>query len=277
MHLKVAACFVLLFAVASAQTEAELTRVPQLCPDLSPPIVCITFPCDPCPKPPTSDICSLPSDSGPCEAAIQRWFFNKKTNQCEEFIYGGCLGNKNNFESRKACEMRCGQPVDICQLPSETGFCKARIERWFFNKKSGSCEKFIWGGCGGNKNNFTTRENCVASCGGPPPPPVDICKLPAVTGPCRAAIPRWFFNSLSGQCERFTYGGCRGNKNNFQTIEECKKACGSTTCSPLGTRCSNQKQCCGGPKTECCSPLGVSPGFDFNGICVQAGKCFLKG
>jgi len=51
------------------------------------------------------------------------------------------------------------------------------------------------------------------------------CSLPRVVGPCRASFPRFFYNSSSGKCERFTYGGCQGNANNFNTIEECHNLC----------------------------------------------------
>uniref|UniRef100_A0A8C3KNY5 BPTI/Kunitz inhibitor domain-containing protein n=1 Tax=Calidris pygmaea TaxID=425635 RepID=A0A8C3KNY5_9CHAR len=50
------------------------------------------------------------------------------------------------------------------------------------------------------------------------------CAAPQVTGPCRAAFPRWFYSN--GTCQKFIYGGCRGNKNNFQTREECLSRCG---------------------------------------------------
>lgn len=30
---------------------------------------------------------------------------------------------------------------------------------------------------------------------------------------------------MSGQCEKFVYGGCGGNENNYNTLEECELAC----------------------------------------------------
>ena len=53
----------------------------------------------------------------------------------------------------------------------------------------------------------------------------NICELPAKQGPCRGYFPRYFFNSQTGECEKFIYGGCRGNENNFQHLEECRLAC----------------------------------------------------
>lgn len=54
--------------------------------------------------------------------------------------------------------------TDVCSLPSVTGPCKAAIKKYFFNKATGSCEIFTYGGCGGNGNNFDTKEQCLAKC-----------------------------------------------------------------------------------------------------------------
>ncbi|MCB9553322.1 MAG: hypothetical protein H6705_15865 [Myxococcales bacterium] len=54
-----------------------------------------------------NDLCALPPESGDCDGAFPRWYFNDDSGQCEEFVYGGCGGNGNNFETREACEARC--------------------------------------------------------------------------------------------------------------------------------------------------------------------------
>ncbi|UJR27191.1 hypothetical protein I4U23_008487 [Adineta vaga] len=55
------------------------------------------------------------------------------------------------------------------------------------------------------------------------------CELPAVTGPCRAMFPSFYFNSTTERCLEFTYGGCGGNDNRFETEEECLRHCGNQT------------------------------------------------
>ncbi|BFZ20777.1 hypothetical protein BsWGS_23816 [Bradybaena similaris] len=67
-----------------------------------------------------------------------------------------------------------------------------------------------------------------------------VCSLPSVTGPCRAYFQRYFYNPATSQCEEFVYGGCRGNANRFNTIEECQTACASGSNEPrvLAPRCS---------------------------------------
>nr|XP_034320545.1 von Willebrand factor C and EGF domain-containing protein [Crassostrea gigas] len=56
------------------------------------------------------DVCSQPlKPGGNCIAYFQRWWYNRATNECIPFIYGGCDGNENNFETRQACLQRCSR------------------------------------------------------------------------------------------------------------------------------------------------------------------------
>nr|XP_016852536.1 PREDICTED: protease inhibitor 4 isoform X2 [Anolis carolinensis] len=66
------------------------------------------------------EFCHLPPDPGPCKAYMPRYFYNPKSNKCEEFIYGGCRGNKNNFETFKSCHYTCVEKPGTCpKSPSE--------------------------------------------------------------------------------------------------------------------------------------------------------------
>ncbi|XP_020834436.1 kunitz-type protease inhibitor 2 [Phascolarctos cinereus] len=53
----------------------------------------------------------------------------------------------------------------------------------------------------------------------------EYCAAKAVTGPCRAAFPRWYFDIENTTCAHFIYGGCRGNKNSYLTQEDCMTKC----------------------------------------------------
>ena len=51
--------------------------------------------------------CCLPADPGMCLGYFPSFFFNATSEQCEEFIYGGCGGNENNFEKEEECKASC--------------------------------------------------------------------------------------------------------------------------------------------------------------------------
>ncbi|XP_075029155.1 amyloid beta precursor like protein 2 isoform X2 [Calonectris borealis] len=52
-----------------------------------------------------------------------------------------------------------------------------------------------------------------------------VCSQEAMTGPCRAVMPRWYFDPNKRKCIRFIYGGCGGNRNNFESEEYCMAVC----------------------------------------------------
>ena len=53
----------------------------------------------------------------------------------------------------------------------------------------------------------------------------DLCELPPEKGPCDGKIKRYYFNSTSGLCLPFIYGGCFGNDNNFFSQYLCEQQC----------------------------------------------------
>ncbi|KAK7092413.1 hypothetical protein V1264_008158 [Littorina saxatilis] len=44
---------------------------------------------------------------GMCKARLPRWFFNQTKYDCEEFFYGGCGGNLNNYKTKFECQIGC--------------------------------------------------------------------------------------------------------------------------------------------------------------------------
>ncbi|KAM6935063.1 tissue factor pathway inhibitor a [Xenentodon cancila] len=53
----------------------------------------------------------------------------------------------------------------------------------------------------------------------------ELCALKDDPGPCKAIKDRFFFSVDTGRCELFEYGGCGGNANNFETLDECEAMC----------------------------------------------------
>ncbi len=44
-----------------------------------------------------------------------------------------------------------GKHLNFLSLSLLQGRCKAAMERFYFNVRSGKCETFVYGGCGGNE------------------------------------------------------------------------------------------------------------------------------
>ncbi|XP_041842826.1 collagen, type XXVIII, alpha 1b [Melanotaenia boesemani] len=55
----------------------------------------------------TSEGCSQVLDPGPCRDYVVKWYYDATANACAQFWFGGCLGNKNQFETERSCRETC--------------------------------------------------------------------------------------------------------------------------------------------------------------------------
>uniref|UniRef100_A0A6A7FYZ2 Amyloid beta A4 protein n=1 Tax=Hirondellea gigas TaxID=1518452 RepID=A0A6A7FYZ2_9CRUS len=155
---------------------------PQVCRDecltascaAHPDAVCVADPCNHCQvsfysggggeKVHCSERCSQPVATGMCRGAFRRFFHNASSGACEEFLYGGCQGNDNNFATLDECNHHCEKPKSPCEMPVRPGHCGGGEARWYYNVDSRACEPFLYTGCDGNNNNFPSKLQCQATC-----------------------------------------------------------------------------------------------------------------
>ncbi|KAM3842152.1 tissue factor pathway inhibitor-like [Diretmus argenteus] len=184
-----------------------------------------------------NELCALKDEKGPCKAIKDRFFFDIDTGRCEQFEYGGCAGNANNFMTLEACEEMCVVSADKspCHLEEAPGPCRGMMTRYFFDKRSRECKHFFYGGCFGNANNFRSMAECQAKCQDPDFKPPEFCLTPMDRGTCDEAHRRFGYNPSTKKCHTFRYSGCGGNKNNFSHRRHCMKMCMNIRSKAHGT------------------------------------------
>ncbi|XP_027703790.1 kunitz-type protease inhibitor 1-like [Vombatus ursinus] len=180
----------------------------------------------------TEEHCLAPKKVGRCRGSFPRWYYDPTEQLCQSFVYGGCLGNKNNYLREEECKMAC-KYVQGPSMQRQHPVCSGACQPFQFRCRDGccidgfmecdelpdcqdgsdesTCEKYITGFDELQSIHFPSdKGHCV--------------DLPE-TGQCQESIPRWYYDPFSERCDLFTYGGCDGNKNNFPDQEECLKSC----------------------------------------------------
>ncbi|KAL1421525.1 hypothetical protein MTO96_023053 [Rhipicephalus appendiculatus] len=154
-----------------------------------------------------SPVCNETKYPGPCFGYFPRYYYNNVTKTCEKFIYGGCKANGNNFVTLEECKNTCWVSLDQHALEEVEGF-EVPFHPCPFH--------------------FVLMVRHVTNAAGHLHPQLrhlKVCTYPADSGPCKAYMPRFFYNTETRKCEQFIYGGCGGNANNFLTFDACEKKC----------------------------------------------------
>jgi len=175
----------------------------------------------------------------------------------------------------------------ICELKIDPGTGWAQVEVYGFDKNTGNCKLFHYGGFEGNENRFNSKQECEKTCkalekyqqrnnGCEGKKCGDVCIIGRMKGmcsedkkcvsakdavcekPCRGSpmqgycetFPKkgYTFDPESKTCKKFFESGCGMTKNAFLKKEECEAKCETKTVKRIA--CPNNGVC--GPMNYMC-------------------------
>ncbi|XP_065913510.1 keratin-associated protein 16-1-like [Dysidea avara] len=225
--------------------------------------------------------CLLDSDVGPCDGLFKRYFFNKRTGQCEQFNYGGCGGNANNFLSKRSCQRRCGGRS--CPIQGQV-FQRCKTCPATCTNPGLVCTLQCQPGCGCPPGKLidVTNNRCVQ----PSQCPVDcsavLCAIPKCTTGVDTAVPP---RECCPQCV------CRVGNRTLLPGDTYPLDCNTCTCTKNGLVACTEKACLPadpcesvtcptGSQCEVFEPTGetfCNPSCDLdNGGCPTGQTCSLQ-
>ncbi|XP_077366447.1 kunitz-type protease inhibitor 1-like [Festucalex cinctus] len=186
--------------------------------------------------------CLSEAKVGPCRAAFPRWRYDAAHQRCRQFVFGGCKGNLNNFLSRDDCDKACDRVTATSSelqrnaLPAGE-VCDGACRHFQLDCGNGccvdpnlECDGVTQCRTGADETHCSQLNETFARL-----LEIDVnqrkarCTEPPQTGPCRASHTRWYYDPLKTNCQRFTYGGCHGNDNNFVAETQCAASCHGVT------------------------------------------------
>lgn len=232
--------------------------------------------------------CLVPKKEGPCRGSFPRWHYNAASQKCEVFKFGGCKPNRNNYLTFNECNNACDKvsvsthsgrlgpiPGEKCDeaCGSEQFMCSNNccIDKDLECDGETQCSDGSDESQCSNLNNKFTRliqvpvDNSKAHCVDPP-----------VTGICRASFTKWYYNPYERSCKRFTFGGCEGNNNRFDTEDQCMESCRSVTESDVFERRAAFERLEGG-SDQVAIVIAVLLGIGIAILLIVLICCLLKG
>ncbi|XP_006812870.1 BPTI/Kunitz domain-containing protein-like, partial [Saccoglossus kowalevskii] len=92
-------------------------------------------------------------------------YWDKYEQRCKIVQPNECVPGLYGFSSLGECTEKCSEGK-YCEQPLDPGECDVPVTRWQYDSISQDCFSFTYSGCGGNENNFMTRDECLIACPG---------------------------------------------------------------------------------------------------------------
>jgi hypothetical protein len=152
------------------------------------------------------------------------------------------------FVFAAVCVLGAMASSSVCSLAADAGSCSKGSTaqpsvQWFYNATVNACYQFVYSGCSGNDNRFSTSALCVAACrvevsvGGSACSPLFV-DSPDSSCAKGAKVTRYSFDSSVGTVVKVTYTtGCATSANLYATFDAAMKAC------PTSCLQQQQQQC----------------------------------
>lgn len=112
-----------------------------------------------------------------------------------------------------------------CMKPPVGGSCRNFVVAWYYDYKKQYCKIFLYGGCGGNDNKFSSEISCQQVCL-PEKIPKRYCGAQPILSPCAGGTQHWYFHPHRRICLPYPTGRCGKKENNtFKSCVECMNRC----------------------------------------------------
>ncbi|XP_032074537.1 LOW QUALITY PROTEIN: kunitz/BPTI-like toxin [Thamnophis elegans] len=123
-------------------------------------------------------LCYLPADGGPCLALTYAYFYNFTANECQQFDYGGCRGNANNFATKDQCHYTCVEKPGMCPRGPPQRPCREKCRNDWGCPRAQKCCRYglrteckdilyvthgSWSSSRGDGRDWNTTGTCLAN------------------------------------------------------------------------------------------------------------------
>uniref|UniRef100_A0AAF5I141 BPTI/Kunitz inhibitor domain-containing protein n=1 Tax=Strongyloides stercoralis TaxID=6248 RepID=A0AAF5I141_STRER len=181
--------------------------------------------------------------------------------------YLGCDINQKMYDCID--EKCCPSPELTCTQPLDHGFSdnSTPVERYYYHKITGSCQKFYYKGSGGNSNNFINKLTCEIYCKSIATKSISLkvdsnflsnekslitkeilCMNKGKLGDfqlkykeitlyshgiqkyLKKSTIRWYWDKNTRNCLPFSYYGQPDDLNNFVSLSDCEEFCFPLLC-----------------------------------------------